>query len=163
GAWFAYEHEGILPDAVTMAKGMGGGVPIGALVTFGAASDLFTRGQHGSTFGGNPLVTATANTVLGVIEQDGLVDNAARRGSELREIVARFDSPLITEVRGKGLLLGLGLSEPVALHLAAAALAQGLIVNAANETSIRIAPPLIVGDAELADFERRFGLALAGL
>jgi len=101
--------------------------------------------------------------VLGVIEQDGLVANAARRGSELREIVARFDSPLITEVRGKGLLLGLGLSEPVALHLAAAALAQGLIVNAANETSIRIAPPLIVGDAELADFERRFGLALAGL
>jgi acetylornithine/N-succinyldiaminopimelate aminotransferase len=163
GAWFAYEHEGILPDAVTMAKGMGGGVPIGALVTFGAASDLFTRGQHGSTFGGNPLVTATANTVLGVIEQDGLVANAARRGSELREIVARFDSPLITEVRGKGLLLGLGLSEPVALHLAAAALAQGLIVNAANETSIRIAPPLIVGDAEMADFERRFGLALAGL
>ena len=163
GAWFAYEHEGILPDAVTMAKGMGGGVPIGALVTFGAASDLFTRGQHGSTFGGNPLVTATANAVLGVIEQDGLVDNAARRGSELREIVARFDSPLITEVRGKGLLLGLGLSEPVALHLAAAALAQGLIVNAANETSIRIAPPLIVGDAELADFERRFGLALASL
>jgi acetylornithine aminotransferase len=163
GAWFAYEHEGILPDAVTLAKGMGGGVPIGALVTFGAASDLFTRGQHGSTFGGNPLVTATANAVLGVIEHDGLVANAARRGSELREIIARFDSPLVSEVRGRGLLLGLGLSEPVALRLSAAALAEGLIVNAANETSIRIAPPLIVGDAELADFERRFGLALASI
>ena len=163
GAWFAYEHDGVLPDAVTIAKGMGGGVPIGALVTFGAASELFTKGQHGSTFGGNPLVTATANAVLGIIERDGLVENAARRGTQLRDIIARFDSPLIAEVRGRGLLLGIGLTEPVALPLAAAALSVGLIVNAANETSIRIAPPLIVGDAELAEFERRFGLALANL
>ena len=163
GAWFAYEHDGVLPDAVTIAKGMGGGVPIGALVTFGAASELFTKGQHGSTFGGNPLVTATANAVLGVIERDGLVENAARRGTQLRDIIARYDSPLIAEVRGRGLLLGIGLTEPVALPLAAAALSVGLIVNAANETSIRIAPPLIVGDAELAEFERRFGLALANL
>lgn len=163
GAWFAYEHDGVLPDAVTIAKGMGGGVPIGALVTFGAASELFTKGQHGSTFGGNPLVTATANAVLGVIERDGLVENAARRGTQLRDIIARFDSPLIAEVRGRGLLLGIGLTEPVALPLTAAALSVGLIVNAANETSIRIAPPLIVGDAELAEFERRFGLALANL
>ena len=163
GAWFAYEHDGVLPDAVTIAKGMGGGVPIGALVTFGVASELFTKGQHGSTFGGNPLVTATANAVLGVIERDDLVENAARRGTQLRDIIARFDSPLIAEVRGRGLLLGIGLTEPVALPLAAAALSVGLIVNAANETSIRIAPPLIVGDAELAEFERRFGLALANL
>jgi len=163
GEWFGYEHDGILPDAVTIAKGLGGGLPIGALVTFGATSDLFKRGQHGSTFGGNPLVTATANAVLGVIERDGLVDNAARRGEQLREMIAALGSPLITEVRGKGLLLGIGLSEPVALRLAAAALDNGLIVNAANETSIRLAPPLIVGDAELAEFERRFGLALASL
>jgi len=163
GTWFAFEQDGIRPDALTLAKGMGGGVPIGALVTFGGASDLFTRGQHGSTYGGNPLVTATANAVLGVIEDDGLVANAARRGSELREIIARFDSPLIAEVRGRGLLLGIGLAEPVALRLAAAALSHGLIVNAANELSIRLAPPLIVGDAELAEFERRFGLALASI
>ncbi len=163
GAWFAYEHDGVLPDAVTIAKGLGGGIPIGALVTFGQASDLFTRGQHGSTFGGNPLVTATANAVLGVIERDDLVGNAARRGEQLRDIIARFNSPLIAEVRGRGLLLGLGLTEPVALRMAAAAFDAGLIVNAANETSIRIAPPLIVGDAELADFDRRFGLALASL
>jgi acetylornithine aminotransferase len=142
---------------------MGGGVPIGALVTFGAASDLFTRGQHGSTYGGNPLVTATANAVLGVIEADDLVANAARRGRELREIIARQGSPLIAEVRGRGLLLGIGLTEPVALRLAAAAFDHGLIVNAANELSIRLAPPLIIGDAELADFERRFGLALASI
>ena len=163
GAWFAYNHTGILPDAVTIAKGMGGGVPIGALVTFGWASELFQRGQHGSTFAGNPLVTATANAVLGVIERDDLAANAARRGQQLREIILGFHSPLIEEVRGRGLLLGVGLTEPVALKLGAAALAQGLIVNAANETSIRIAPPLIVGDAELADFQARFGRALASL
>ena len=149
GAWFAYNHADILPDAVTIAKGMGGGIPIGALVTFGWASELFRRGQHGSTFAGNPLVTATAN--------------AARRGHQLREIILGFHSPLIEEVRGRGLLLGVGLTEPVALKLGAAALAQGLIVNAANETSIRIAPPLIVGDAELGDFQARFGRALASL
>ncbi|HYI32325.1 MAG TPA: acetylornithine transaminase [Glaciibacter sp.] len=163
GAWFAYQHEGITPDAVALAKGLGGGVPIGALVTFGAASDLFTRGQHGSTYGGNPLVTAAANAVLTVIEEENLVANAAARGEQLREIIARFESPLISEVRGRGLLVGLGLSEPVALALAAACLAEGLIVNAANESSIRIAPPLIVGDSELKEFERRFGLALASL
>jgi acetylornithine aminotransferase len=163
GAWFAYNHADIVPDAVTIAKGMGGGVPIGALVTFGWASDLFRRGQHGSTFAGNPLVTATANAVLGVIERDDLAGNAVRRGQQLREIILGFESPLIEEVRGSGLLLGVGLTEPVALKLGAAALAQGLIINAANETSIRIAPPLIVGDAELADFQERFGRALASI
>ncbi|PXA70898.1 acetylornithine transaminase [Cryobacterium arcticum] len=160
GAWFAYEHDGIVPDAATLAKGIGGGVPIGALVTFGATSDLFSRGQHGSTFGGNPFVTATANAVLGVIERDDLVGNAARRGEQLREIILGIGSPLIEEVRGRGLLLGIGLTEPVALKLAAAAHKAGLIVNAANESSIRMAPPLIVGDAELADFEERFRAAL---
>ncbi|TFD88224.1 acetylornithine transaminase [Cryobacterium serini] len=163
GAWFAYNHADILPDAVTIAKGMGGGIPIGALVTFGWASELFRRGQHGSTFAGNPLVTATANAVLGVIERDNLAANAARRGQQLREIILGFNSPLIDEVRGRGLLLGIGLTEPVALKLGASALAQGLIINAANETSIRVAPPLIVGDTELADFTERFGRALASL
>jgi acetylornithine/N-succinyldiaminopimelate aminotransferase len=163
GAWFAYQHSDVVPDAVTVAKGIGGGVPIGALVTFGATSDLFSRGQHGSTFGGNPFVTATSNAVLGVIERDDLVGNAARRGTEIRELVERIDSPLISEVRGRGLLLGIGLTEPVALKLAEAALAAGLIVNAANESSIRLAPPLIVGDAELADFDERFRAALASV
>ena len=163
GAWFAYNHADIVPDAVTIAKGMGGGVPIGALVTFGWASDLFRRGQHGSTFAGNPLVTATANAVLGVIERDDLAANATRRGQQLREIILGFNSPWIEEVRGRGLLLGIGLTEPVALKLGAAALANGLIINAAHETSIRIAPPLILGERELADFEDRFGRALASL
>ena len=163
GRWFAFEYAGIVPDALTLAKGLGGGVPIGALVTFGAASNLFTRGQHGSTYGGNPLVTATSNAVLSVIEDENLVENAERRGAELRAIIEGFDSPLIDEVRGRGLLIGIGLTEPVALKLAAAAMDAGLIVNAANESTIRIAPPLIVGDDELAEFSRRFGAAIASL
>ena len=163
GDWFAYQHDGILPDAISIAKGIGGGVPIGALVTFGETSELFQRGQHGSTFGGNPLATTTANTVLGIIERDGLVANAARRGEQLRDLILGFESPHILEVRGRGLLLGIGLVEPVALKLADLALAAGLIINAANESTIRLAPPLIVGETELAEFGRRFGLALASL
>jgi acetylornithine aminotransferase len=161
GAMFAYEHAGIQPDALTLAKGLGGGLPIGALVTFGAASTLMQRGQHGSTFGGNPLVTAAGNAVLGVIERDDLVGNAQRRGTELRAVIAGFRSPLISGVRGRGLLLGIALTEPVAAELTAAAFANGLIVNAPNPLTIRLAPPLIVGDAEVAEFARRFGRALA--
>ncbi|WP_271177938.1 acetylornithine transaminase [Leifsonia poae] len=163
GRWFAYEHAGITPDAVTIAKGIAGGVPIGALVTFGWASELFSRGQHGSTFGGNPLATAAGNAVLKEIEDAGLVENAARRGDELRAIIRSFDSPLIGELRGQGLLVGIGLTDGEAHRLSDAALANGLIINAPNESSIRLAPPLIVGDDELSGFRERFGRALASL
>lgn len=163
GRWFAFEHAGITPDAITLAKGMAGGVPIGALVTFGWASDLFTRGQHGSTFGGNPLATTAANAVLGEIEQSGLVANAAARGQQLRAFIRSIDSALIGELRGSGLLIGVGLTEPVAEAVASACLDNGLIVNAPNDSSIRIAPPLIVGDAEIAEFERRFVSALTAV
>ncbi|WP_345761362.1 acetylornithine transaminase [Diaminobutyricibacter sp. McL0608] len=163
GKWFAYEHAAIVPDAVTIAKGIAGGVPIGALVTFGWASELFIRGQHGSTFGGNPLATAAANAVLGEIERAGLVQNAAVRGEQLRQVILGLESPLVHALRGQGLLVGIGLNEPVAHRLSDAALAQGLIINAPNESSIRIAPPLIVGDAEIADFRERFGRALEAL
>jgi acetylornithine/N-succinyldiaminopimelate aminotransferase len=160
GSWFAYEQSGIIPDAVTMAKGMGGGFPIGALVTFGWASELFQRGMHGSTFGGNPLATATADAVLREIESAGLVQNAAVRGEQLKRIIHDLHSPHVAEVRGRGLLIGVGLSTPVAGEVAAAALANGLIVNAANDSSIRIAPPLIVGDDEVRIFAERFSAAL---
>jgi acetylornithine/N-succinyldiaminopimelate aminotransferase len=160
GSWFAYEQSGIIPDAVTMAKGMGGGFPIGALVTFGWASELFQRGMHGSTFGGNPLATATADAVLQEIESAGLVQNAAVRGEQLKRIIHDLHSPHVAEVRGRGLLIGVGLSTPVAGEVAAAALANGLIVNAVNDSSIRIAPPLIVGDDEVRIFAERFRAAL---
>lgn len=161
GEWFGFSHEGITPDAITLAKGIGGGFPIGALVTYGSASDLFTPGSHGSTFGGNPLATAVADAVLTEIEDAGLVENAARRGAELRDIVLGIDSPLITGVRGRGLLLGVALAEPVANDVVAAAQERGLIVNAANPDTVRIAPALIIGDAELAEFRDLFTAALA--
>ena len=158
GQWFGFQHEGITPDAIAVAKGIGGGVPIGALITFGDASDLLVAGQHGTTFGGNPLATAAANAVLGEIESAGLVQNARARGEQLRAVIAGL--PLVSEVRGRGLLIGVGLTKPVAPAVVAAALAAGLIVNAPNDTSIRLAPPLIIGDLEIDEFTVKFTKAL---
>jgi acetylornithine aminotransferase len=163
GDWFAYQRDlapGTLPDAVALAKGIGGGFPIGALVAFGPAADLLQPGQHGTTFGGNPLATATANAVLGEIERAGLVENARVRGEQLRAAILGIGSPLVTDVQGRGLLLGIGLAEPVAAAVVSRALALGLIVNAASDRRIRIAPPLIIGDAEVAEFARLFADAL---
>jgi acetylornithine aminotransferase len=161
GAWFAFQHAGIVPDAITVAKGIGGGFPIGALITFGAASDLFFPGTHGSTFGGNALGTAVAGAVLQEIESADLVGNAAERGAQLRDGIAALGSPLVAGVRGRGLLLGVALTHPVAKAIVAAAQEHGLIVNAANDETIRLAPPLIIGDAEIAEFLALFGAALA--
>ncbi|MFK0403945.1 acetylornithine transaminase [Microbacterium sp. NPDC090225] len=161
GAWFGFSHEGITPDAITLAKGIGGGFPIGALVTYGAASDLFTPGSHGSTFGGNPLATAVADAVLAEIEDAGLVENAARRGEELRETILGLESPLIAGVRGRGLLIGVALTEPVAGAVVAAAQERGLIINAANPDTVRIAPALTIGDAEISEFRDLFAATLS--
>jgi acetylornithine aminotransferase len=161
GEWFGFSHEGITPDAITLAKGIGGGFPIGALVTFGGASSLFTPGSHGSTFGGNPLGTAVANAVLTEIEDSGLVENAAARGSQLRAVIEGIGSPLVTGVRGRGLLIGIALDAPVANAVVAAAQERGLIVNAANAETIRVAPALTIGDAEIEEFQTLFTAALA--
>ncbi|MBW4042429.1 MAG: acetylornithine transaminase [Acidobacteria bacterium] len=161
GRWFDFQHEGITPDAVTIAKGIAGGVPLSAMVTFGAASALLQRGDHGSTFGGNPFATAVANAVLGEIERADLMANADRRGREIRSVVEGFASSLVTEVRGRGLLVGIGTVQGAAPAIAEAALDAGLIVNAINPTAIRIAPPLIVGDEEIAAFAEKLGAALA--
>ncbi len=161
GRWFDYQHAGIVPDAVTMAKGIAGGIPLSAMVTFGRASHLLQRGDHGSTFGGNPFATTVANAVLAEIERADLIGNAGRRGPQIREAVLAAGSSLVTEVRGRGLLLGIGVVDGAAPAIAAAALERGLIVNPINATSIRLAPPLIVGDAEIAEFADRFAAALA--
>jgi acetylornithine/N-succinyldiaminopimelate aminotransferase len=163
GTWFTFQQFGIVPDAITIAKGIAGGIPIGALVTFGDTSDLFESGQHGSTFGGNPFATTAANAVLGEIEASDLVANAERRGLQIREGIAAIGSPLIAEIRGRGLLIGVGLADPIAAEVSARALEAGLIVNAANDSSIRIAPPLIVGDAEIEEFLAIFTSVLKGL
>lgn len=163
GTWFAFQKDGITPDAITVAKGIGGGFPIGALITFGAASDLLGPGSHGSTFGGNALATAVANAVLGEIESADLLENAARRGAELHDAILALGSPLVTEVRGRGLLIGVGLAADVANEVVAAAQARGLIINAASPSSIRLAPPLNIGDAEIAEFLEKFEAALAAV
>ncbi len=163
GSWFAFQQHDIVPDAITVAKGIAGGVPIGALITFGDTSDLFEAGQHGSTFGGNPLATTAANAVLGEIESSQLVLNAIVRGDQLRAAVESIGSPLVREIRGNGLLIGLGLAQPVAAQVAADALEAGLIVNAPNDSSIRLAPPLIVGDDEIAEFTQIMTTVLKGL
>ncbi|WP_299091184.1 acetylornithine transaminase [uncultured Microbacterium sp.] len=152
GDWFAFQRDGITPDAITVAKGIGGGFPIGALITFGGASELFSPGTHGSTFGGNALATAVASAVLGEIEQAGLVENAALRGEQLRAAITAIDSPLVVGCRGRGLLIGIALSRPVAGAVVAAAQQHGLIINAANDETIRIAPALTIGDVEIDEF-----------
>ncbi|MBT2500425.1 acetylornithine transaminase [Agromyces sp. ISL-38] len=160
GEWFAFQHAGITPDAITVAKGIGGGFPIGGLVTFGHASSLYSKGQHGSTFGGNPLATAVANAVLGEIERAGLLENATRRGRQIGERVAALESPLVAGVRGRGLLIGIALTEPVAAAVVSEAMRGGLIVNAANDSTIRMAPPLIIDDDDIDEFAARLGHAL---
>ncbi|AZS43418.1 acetylornithine transaminase [Microbacterium oleivorans] len=161
GAWFAFQHTGITPDAITVAKGIGNGIPIGALITFGAASDLFYPGTHGSTFGGNPLATAVASAVLDEIESAGLVDAAAERGQQIRDAVTAIGSALVEGCRGQGLLIGVALRHPVAGAVVAAAQQHGLIINAANDSTIRLAPALTIGDVEIDEFQNLFARALA--
>ncbi|MGF2950414.1 acetylornithine transaminase [Microbacterium alcoholitolerans] len=161
GEWFAFQREGVIPDAVTLAKSIGAGFPLGALITFGSASDLFYPGTHNSTFGGNPLASAVANAVLGFIEDEHLLDNVNARGAELRTGVAEL--PLVTATTGAGLLIGIRLSAPVAAEVRAEAHERGLIINAPTADVIRIAPAYTIGDAEVHEFLERFGEALAAV
>ncbi len=160
GEWFAFQHEGITPDAITVAKGIGGGFPIGALITYGAASELFYPGTHGSTFGGNALGTAVAGAVLDEIERAGLVRNAGERGEQLRAAIEGIDSPLVTGCRGLGLLIGVGLKHPVSKALVAAAQEHGLVINAPNDETIRLVPALTIGDVEVDEFIELFTASL---
>jgi acetylornithine/N-succinyldiaminopimelate aminotransferase len=163
GDWFGFQHARIVPDAITVAKGIGGGFPIGALITFGDASDLFYPGTHGSTFGGNALGAAVAVAVLSEIERAGLLENAAERGQQIRDAVAQIGSPLVTGCSGRGLLIGVRLAAPVAGAVVTAAQERGLIVNAANAATVRIAPPLNIGDVEIDEFAHIFADALAAV
>jgi acetylornithine aminotransferase len=149
GSWFAYQQPevggGIVPDVVTLAKGLGGGFPVGAVVAYGErAATLLGRGQHGTTFGGNPVAAAAALATLGVIERDGLLENVRTVGALLREGIAGAGNPLVEGVRGRGLLLAVQLTRPVAAEVARAALDAGFVVNAVAPDAIRLAPPLIL-------------------
>lgn len=165
GDWFAFQHAGELPDGTTpdlvaLAKGIGGGFPIGALVAFGAAKDLLQPGDHGTTYGGNPLATAVSGAVLAEIERADLVGNARRMGERLRAGLAALAHPAITDVSGRGLLVGIGLSGPIAKEVAARAFERGLIVNAAADDRIRLAPPLTIDASDVDRFLEIFATAL---
>lgn len=152
GAFFAHQHDGITPDIVTMAKGLGGGLPIGACLAVGPAADLMTPGLHGSTFGGNPICAAAARAVLRVIADQDLTRHAEVLGKSVRHGIESLNHPLIDHVRGRGLLQGVVLTAPRAKEAESAARAAGFLVNAAAPDVIRLAPPLIITEAQLDGF-----------
>ncbi|MER5664273.1 acetylornithine transaminase [Streptomyces mirabilis] len=153
GPWFAYQdHEGVLPDVVTLAKGLGGGLPLGATVAFGRAAELLKPGHHGSTFGGNPVVCAAGLAVLDTIASEGLLENVKAASEKLRGGIESLGNPLIDHVRGAGLLLGIVLTEPLAPQVQQAAQDAGLLVNAPAPDVVRLMPPLNLSDDEVDAF-----------
>ncbi|MFV2118845.1 acetylornithine transaminase [Streptomyces sp. Act-28] len=154
GHWFEHQAHGVEPDVVTLAKGLGGGLPIGATVVFGEAADLLEPGHHGTTFGGNPVACAAGLAVLDTLAADGILDQVKRLGERLRAGIEGLGHPLVSHVRGAGLLLGIVLTEPLAPRVQQAAQDAGLLVNAPAPDVIRLMPPLIVGDDEVDAFLR---------
>ncbi|MEV1314470.1 acetylornithine transaminase [Micromonospora arborensis] len=160
GHWFAHQADGVEPDVVTLAKGLGGGLPIGATLAFGRAADLLTPGSHGTTFGGNPVSCAAALAVIATIANEGLLDNVKRVGERLRRGIEALGHPLIDGVRGAGLLLGVTLTAPVAPVLAEALREAGFLVNPVQPGALRLAPPLILTAAQADAFVAALPAAL---
>ncbi|KUI12048.1 acetylornithine aminotransferase [Mycobacterium sp. GA-1285] len=152
GAFFAYQHDGVTPDIMTLAKGLGGGLPIGACIATSRTAELLTPGLHGSTFGGNPVCTAAALAVLRVLAEDDLISRADVLGKTLSTSIEALGHPLIDHVRGRGLLLGVVLSAEAAKAVEAAARDAGFLVNAAAPDVIRLAPPLVISEPQVDDF-----------
>lgn len=150
GRWFAHLTSGVKPDIVTVAKGLGGGFPVGACIALGAAGDLLQPGNHGTTFGGNPVACAAALAVIRTIEDEDLLEHATVLGQKLRDGLAA--DPRVTEVRGEGLLIGLDLASDAAADVMAAAQRAGFIVNNATPKRIRLAPPLVLTDDDANAF-----------
>jgi acetylornithine/N-succinyldiaminopimelate aminotransferase len=156
GHFAAFQHDDALgsavPDVVTLAKGLGGGIPVGACVALGDAAELLGPGSHGSTFGGNPVAAAAALTVLAVVSESDLPARVDEMSARLVDGIAALGHPLVTGVRGRGLLLGIALARPVAKPVVGAALRAGFIVNAVREDTVRLAPPLIIDAVEVDQF-----------
>ena len=152
GAFFAHQHDGITPDVVTMAKGLAGGLPIGACLALGPIAARLTPGLHGSTFGGNPVCAAAALAVLRTLAEDGLIERADVLGSSLSHGIESLNHPLVDHVRGRGLLRGVVLTAPAAKAVQAAARHAGFLVNAAAAEVIRLAPPLVITEAQIDEF-----------
>lgn len=149
GTWFGFQHTNIKPDVMSLAKGLGSGVPIGACVASGVAADVFTYGKHGSTFGGNPLATAAGLATLNIIEEEGLRENAEKIGNYIREsFEAEFkDQKGVVAIRNAGLMIGIELNKPCG-ELVKLALAQKLLINVTAESVVRLLPPLVMNEAE---------------
>ncbi|TDC57638.1 acetylornithine transaminase [Actinomadura sp. KC345] len=156
GTWFAFEHENAKPDVLTLAKGLGGGLPIGACIAFGPHGGLFAKGDHGSTFGGNPVATAAALAVLTAIERDGLLGNAGSVGEVLAAGLDAVDHPLLAGVRGRGLWRAAVLTGPHAPAVEAAARDAGFLINALQPDALRIAPPLTLTAGQARSFTAAF-------
>jgi acetylornithine/N-succinyldiaminopimelate aminotransferase len=150
--FFAHQYEGITPDIITLAKGLGAGLPIGACLAVGPALDLMSPGMHGSTFGGNPISAAAGLAVLAVLRDEDLMANADRVGARLQCGVEALHHPLVDYVRGRGLLRGIVLSAPHSKAVEIAAREAGFLVNAAAPDVIRLAPPLIITCAQIDSF-----------
>ncbi|WP_328860021.1 acetylornithine transaminase [Streptomyces sp. NBC_00306] len=159
GHWFEHQaQQGVEPDIVTLAKGLGGGLPLGATVVFGEAADLLKPGHHGTTFGGNPVSCAAGLAVLNTLAADGVLDEVKRLGERIRDGIEgsadRPGHPLISHVRGAGLLLGIVLNEPLAPQVQQAAQSAGFLVNAPAPDVVRLMPPLTIGEADVDAFIR---------
>ena len=150
GDWFGYEYSGITPDVITLAKGLGGGLPLGAMIALGKAAHLFQPGDHGSTFGGNPVTTAAGLAAINFIESRKILSKVRSQGAHLMQELASI--PGVKEVRGAGLLLGIELESLRATDVSASLREAGVLVNAANDSTIRIAPALIVTDVQINTF-----------
>ncbi|MER3474040.1 MAG: acetylornithine transaminase [Armatimonadota bacterium] len=161
GAWFMWQEVGVKPDLLTTAKALGGGLPIGACLACGEAAEVLGKGDHGSTFAGGPLITASALATLEVIEQENLLDNARVMGDYLREHIGSWRPKYpVTEVRGAGLMLGFDLAVPAAREVVSEALQQGVVVNATGESTIRLLPPLNLSREEADEGLQRLETAL---
>ena len=159
GFWFGYEHEEIVPDVITLAKGLGGGLPLGAMIAIGPAAHLLKPGEHGSTFGGNPVSCAAGLAAIQEIEKKSLNEKALELGEFLKSELLKIEG--VTEVRGRGLLLGIVLEQDWAKEIANFLMTKGVLVNAPNANTIRIAPPLIVTKAECTKFVKIFAEVIA--
>ena len=152
GEWFAHQREGVTPDVLTLAMGLGGGLPIGACIGIGRYGSVLGKGDHGSTFGGNPVACAAALAVLDTIERDGLLAHVTAVGGHLAAGIEAINHPLVAGVRGSGLWLAIALTGVAATAVAATAQRQGFLVNAVQPDAVRLAPPLILSAAEADSF-----------
>jgi acetylornithine aminotransferase len=158
GSWFGYESENIVPDIITVAKGLGGGLPLGAMITVGEKVPRFVAGQHGSTFGGNPVSTAAGLAAIEVITKKNLMRNALQMEKAIRREILKIDA--VATIRGKGLLLGIVLKDNIAQTLVEKCVDFGVLVNAPASNVIRIAPALSVSLVQVKEFSRKFALAV---